>query len=157
MHNRRKVLVALGASVLATPLFSFAQQGKVRRIGILYPGSQSDSNELAGTFLKALRELGRVEGSDFVIEWRYADGKNEPLPALAAELVKLNVDIIVTEGTPAVGATRKATTTIPVVATSFADPVSSGFAASLARPGGNITGFANLAEETYAKRLELCC
>ena len=105
--------------------------------------------------MKALRDLGRVEGSDFVIEWRYADGKTGPLPALAAELVKLNVDVIVTNGTPAVRAARQATTTIPIVTTSFSDPVGSGFAASLARPGGNITGFSNLAEETVFKRLEL--
>ena len=155
MNNRRKLLVALGAGALAAPIFSFAQQGKVRRIGILYPGSQSDSSDLGSGLVKGLRDLGRVEGSDFIVDWRYADGKTEQLPALAAELVKLNVDVIVTDGTPAVGATRKATTTIPIVATTFGDPVSSGFAASLAHPGANITGLANLTEETIAKRLEL--
>jgi putative ABC transport system substrate-binding protein len=156
LNDRRRILVALGASALVAPFASFAQQrSKVWRIGILYPGSQSDSNDLRSEFLKALRELGRVEGTDFVVEWRYADGKNEPLPALAAELVKLNVDVIVTTGTPAVRAAQQATTAIPIVATSFVDPVGSGFAASLAHPGGNITGFANLAEETVFKRLEL--
>jgi putative ABC transport system substrate-binding protein len=155
MNKRRKLVVALGVGALTAPLAAFAQQGKLRRIGILYSGSQSDSNDLAGPFLKGLRDLGRVEGGDFVIEWRYADGKHELLAALAAELVKLNVDVIVTMGSPGVSAARQATTTIPIVAMSFADPVRSGFAASLARPGGNITGLANLAEETFAKRLEL--
>jgi len=156
MINRRKLLIALGASALAAPLSSFAQRpAQPRRIGILYPGSQSDSNDLANVFLKALRDLGYVEGGNIVIEWRYADGKNEPLAALAAELVKLNVDVIVTQGSPGVSAARRATTTIPIVTMSFSDPVSSGFATSLARPGGNITGFSNLAEETVFKRLEL--
>ncbi len=155
MNNRRKLLVALGAGALAAPLFSFAQQGKARRIGILYPGLQSDSDDLGGPFLRGLRDLGRVEGRDVVIEWRYAGGKTERLLALAEELVKLNVDVIVTNGTPGVRAARQATATIPIVTTSFADPVSSGFAASLARPGGNITGLTNMGEEIVAKRVEL--
>ena len=155
MNNRRRILIALGAGAMVAPLSTFAQQGKLRRIGILYPGSQSDSNDLANVFLKTLREFGRVEGSDFVIEWRYADGKTEPLPAMAAELVKLNVDVIVTSGTSGVRAAQQATTTIPIVTASFADPVGSGFAASLAHPGGNITGFTNLGEEIISKRMEL--
>jgi putative ABC transport system substrate-binding protein len=156
VSNRRRLIVALGAAALALPLTPHAQPvTKVRRIGILYPGSQSDSNDLANEFLKALRELGRVEGTDFVIEWRYADGKTEPLAALAAELVKQNVDVIVTEGTSGVRAARQATTTIPIVTASFADPVGGGFAASLAHPGGNITGLSNLGEEVISKRMEL--
>ena len=156
MINRRKLLIALGASALAAPLSSFAQRpAQPRRIGILYPGSQSDSNDLANVFLKALRDLGYVEGGNIVIEWRYADGKTAPLPALAAELVKLNVDVIVTNGTSGVRAARQATTAIPIVTASFADPVGSGFAASLARPGGNITGLSNLGEEIISKRMEL--
>ena len=156
MNKRRKLVIALGAGALSVPFGSFAQQqGKVRRIGMLYPGSQTDSQYLGGVFLKGLRDLGHVEGGDIVIEWRFADGKTEPLPALAAELVKLNVDVIVTQGTPAVRASRQATTIIPIITTSFADPVGSGFAATLSRPGGNITGFANLGEETFGKRLDI--
>jgi putative ABC transport system substrate-binding protein len=155
MNNRRKLVIALGAGAFAAPFASFAQQGKLRRIGILYPGLQSDSNDLGSAFLKGLRDLGRVEGSDFVIEWRYADGKTEPLAALAAELVKMNIDVIVTSGTSGVRAARQATTTIPIVTASFADPVGGGFAASLAHPGGNITGFSNLGEEVIPKRMEL--
>ena len=102
-----------------------------------------------------MRELGYVEGKNLEIQWRFAEGRAEMLPILAAELVKLNVDVIVTQGTPPTRAAQQATTTIPIVAASFSDPVKSGFAASLAHPGGNITGFENLGEELQKKRLEL--
>ena len=140
MSFRRRPLVVGGMALLTAPSIVF---------------SQSDSVGLANVFLKALRDLGHVEGGDVVFEWRYADGKVERLSVLAAELVGLNVDVIVTEGTPGVAAARRATAATAIVATSFADPVSSGFAASLGRPGGNVTGLANLAEETVSKRLEL--
>ena len=93
------------------------------------------------TFRQGLRELGYVEGKNIVIEWRYAEGKLDRLPALAAELVRLKVDIIVTAGAPATRAAKEATATIPIVMMQDGDPVGSGFVASLARPGGNITGF----------------
>jgi putative ABC transport system substrate-binding protein len=156
VNKRRKLLIALGAGSLAAPLCSIAQpQGKLWRIGILYPGLQSDSNDVGALFLRGLRDLGHVEGGNFLVDWRFANGKNESLSVLAADLVKQNVDIIVTEGTPAVRAAQAVTTITPIVAASFVDPVSNGFATSLAHPGSNITGLANLAEEIGAKRLEI--
>ena len=158
MNNRRKLLVTLGAGALAfaAPPGSFGQQqGKVWRVGFLLPGAGSLSSANAGAFLKGMRELGYIEGKNLVIEWRFADGKLERLPGLAAELVQLKVDIIVTAGSPAISAAQKATTTIPIVMTSAGDPVRSGFVKSLARPGGNITGLSIMSGDTGAKLLEL--
>ena len=102
-----------------------------------------------------MRELGYVEGKNLVIEWRFADGKIERLPDLAAELVRLKVDVIVTAGTPATSAAQKATTTVPIVIANQGDPVGSGFVASLARPGGNITGLSNVNVDVVPKQLEM--
>jgi putative ABC transport system substrate-binding protein len=158
MNNRRKLVVALGASVIAAPLSSFAQQqGKVWRVGFLVSRSRPDSldSDVYGAFLREMRELGYIEGKNLVIEWRFADLKYERLPALAAELVQINVNLIVAGGTPAVSAAQKATTTIPIVMGSIVDPVGSGFVASLARPGGNITGLSNLLGDIGPKHLEM--
>ncbi len=158
MNNRRKLLVTLGAGALAfaAPPGSFGQQqGKVWRVGILSPTSASLSSPNTGAFLKGMRELGYVEGKNLVIEWRFADGKLERLPDLAAELVQLKVDIIVTAGATAISAAQKATTTIPIVMASTGDPVGSGFVKSLARPGGNITGLSNMAGDIAAKFIDL--
>ena len=106
-------------------------------------------------FRQGLRELGYVEGKNIVIEWRYAEGKLDRLPALAAELVRLKVDVIVTAGPTATRAAKEATITIPIVMAQDNDPVGNGFVASLARPGGNITGLSTLAPELSGKRLEL--
>jgi putative tryptophan/tyrosine transport system substrate-binding protein len=106
-------------------------------------------------FRQGLRELGYVEGKNIVIDWRHHEGKVDRLPALAAELVRLKVDIIVTAGAPAARVAKEATSTIPIVMTNVGDPVGSGFVASLARPGGNITGLSTLAPELSGKRLEL--
>ena len=106
-------------------------------------------------FRQGLRELGYVEGKNIVIEWRYAEGKLDRLPALAAELVRLKVDIIVTGGPAATRAAKEATVTIPIVMAQDTDPVGNGFVASLARPGGNITGLSTLAPELSGKQLEL--
>ena len=106
-------------------------------------------------FRQGLRELGYVEGKNIVIEWRFAEGKPDRLPALAAELVRLKVDIIVTGGPTATRAAKEATTTIPIVMAQDTDPVANGFVASLARPGGNITGLSNLSPEISGKQLEL--
>jgi putative ABC transport system substrate-binding protein len=106
-------------------------------------------------FRRGLRELGYVEGKHIVIEWRFAEGKNDRLPALAAELVRLKVDIIVTAGPTQTRAAKAATSTIPIVMTNDGNPVSDGFVASLARPGGNITGLSTLAPELSGKRLEI--
>ena len=158
MNNRRKLLVTLGAGALAfaAPPGSFGQQqGKVWRVGFLLPASASLSSSNTNAFLKGMWELGYVEGKNLVIEWRFADGKLERLPGLAAELVQLKVDIIVTAGSPAISAAQKATSTIPIVMATVGDPVGSGFVKSLARPGGNITGLSNMAGDIAAKFIDL--
>src|ERR1700716_1045499 len=119
----------------------------------LTSASLSSSNTSA--FLKRMRELGYIEGRNLVVEWRFADGKLEHLPGLAAELVQLKVDVIVVQSSAAISAAQKATTTIPIVMTSAGDPVRSGFVKSLARPGGNITGLSIMSGDTGAKLLEL--
>jgi ABC-type uncharacterized transport system substrate-binding protein len=136
--------------------FADAQQPKkVPRIGWL--GARFPSDQLARTdaFRQGLRELGYVEGKSIVIEWRYAEGKPDRLPAFASELVRLKVDIIVSGGAVPTRAAKEATVTIPIVMTQDPDPVGSGFVASLARPGGNITGLSTLSPEISGKRLEL--
>jgi putative ABC transport system substrate-binding protein len=146
------------AAWLAAPLPALAQgAGKVHRIGVLLPASANDPELRAnfGVFTGRLRELGYAEGSTLAIEWRHAEGRYDRLQSLAGELVKAKVDVIVTSGTPATSAARRMTATIPIVATSFGDPVMSGFAQSLARPGGNVTGFSTMGSLVYEKRLEL--
>lgn len=155
--TRRKLLIALGAGALAAPLGSYAQQqGKVWRVGFLaLRRPASLDSDLFGAFPQGMRELGYVEGKNMVIEWRFADGKSERLPGLAAELVLLKVDVIMTAGTQAISAAQKATTTIPIVMGGANDPVGSGFVHSLARPGGNITGPSLLLGDVTPKQLEL--
>ncbi len=158
MTTRRQILVAFGAGTLAAPLASFAQQqSKVWHVGFFQYASRQ-STVASGRyqlFLDGMRELGYVEGKNLVIEARFADGKTGPLPDLAAELVRLKVDIIVATGTPVYQVLQKATKTIPIVITVSADPVGEGFAASLARPGGNITGLSSANLDLTAKHLEL--
>ena len=158
MNKRRKLLVALGAGASAAPFGSFAQQqGKVWRVGFLSligrPASL-DSHFLSA-FPRGMRELGYVEGKNLVIEWRFADGKFERLPGLAAELVQLKVDVIVTPAPQATSAAQKSTTTIPIVMANSDDPVGSGFVKSLAHPGGNITGLSNITGDISPKHLEM--
>ena len=156
MFTRRRVVIALGATALSAPLASFAQQQpKVRRIGFLGGRSRSTAYVDYDAFMQGMGNLGYVEGKNLVIEWRYADGKYERLPAMAAELVRMKVEAIVTEGTPAAQAAQRATRTIPIITAVVGDPVGSGLAASLSHPGGNITGLASLSVELYAKRLDL--
>jgi putative ABC transport system substrate-binding protein len=157
MVNRRKILVALGAGMFAAPLAAVAQPtGKVYRIGFIQTAPRKEIGHLIKALDDGLRELGYVEGRNVVFERRFADGKQERLAALAVELVKLKVDIIVTGSNPVIAAVRQATATIPVVMAVSRDPVGSGFIASLARPGGNITGLANdPAPEIMGKNLEL--
>jgi ABC-type uncharacterized transport system substrate-binding protein len=146
--------VVLALSVLA-PLTGEAQQtGKVYRIGVLDTMSATLNTANLGAFRQGLRELGYVEGRDFVIEYRSADGRPERFPGLATELVRLKVDLIVTRGTPAVLAAEKATESIPIVMTTSADPTGFGVVSSLARPGGNVTGLSTIAVELMGKRLE---
>jgi putative ABC transport system substrate-binding protein len=158
MDARRRLLLALACAGMCAPLQGIAQQAeKVARIGILSAGSPADPVARAqySAFTGRLRELGYVEGRTLGIEWRFAEGKFERLPLLAGELVKAQVDVIITTGTPATSAARRATATIPIVATSFGDPVVSGFAESLAHPGRNVTGFSTMGSVVDAKRLEL--
>jgi putative ABC transport system substrate-binding protein len=152
MNNRRKLLVALGAGVIAMPLGSFAQQpGQIPRLGFLaISGGSRDS------FLRGMHELGYVDGRNISIEYRIVDQINvERLPALAAELVKLGVDVIVTPDPPSFRAAMKATKTIPIVMRASTDPVKEGVIASLSRPGGNVTGMFSLYADLNGKRLEL--
>jgi len=153
---RAKILVyALPALILATIHLAEAQQPKkVPRIGFLLATSPGPDPRIEG-FRQGLRELAYVEGKNIAIEWRYAEGKEDLVPTLAAELVQLNVEIIVTDGTNVTRAAKNATKTIPIVMASDADPVGNGFVASLARPGGNVTGLTNLLAGLSGKRLEL--
>jgi putative ABC transport system substrate-binding protein len=126
----------------------------VPRIGFLATVSPSTISDRVEAFRQGLRELGYVEGKNIVIEWRYAEGKADRLPGLAAELVRLKVDIIVTSGPVPTRSAKTATSTIPIVMTNDPDPVADGFIASLARPGGNVTGLSALTSESSGKRLE---
>jgi len=128
------------------------QPARIPRIGILIPASASSFSARVEALRQRLRELGYVEGKNILIEVQYAEGKRERVPDLAAELVRLKVDVIVTN---AVLAAKKASATIPIIFTSFADPVGAGFVSSLARPGGNITGLSAMSPDLDGKRLEL--
>jgi putative ABC transport system substrate-binding protein len=155
MKKRITVLI-LSAMLLALCLSAQAQQpSKVPKIGFLVGPSRSFFANRIELFQQGLHSLGYTKGKNIVIEYRYADGKADRLPALAAELVGLKVDVIVTGATPSVLAAKKATSTIPIVFVSTSDPVASGLVASLARPGANITGLAIVAPELSGKRLEL--
>ena len=152
-RNTPGLIVALTLSLLAAPLAATAQQpAKVPRIGLIRPGSPPDPN--AEAFLQGLRDLGYVEGRTIAIEYRWAQGSPERIPDLTAELVRLKVDVIVTSGQFALAA-KQATSTIPIVMSVSADPVGSGLVASLARPGGNITGLTVMSPELSEKRMEL--
>jgi putative tryptophan/tyrosine transport system substrate-binding protein len=131
------------------------QPTKLRRIGYLAPQSLSAVVVRTEAFRQGLRELGYIEGKNIVIEWRSAEGKLDRLPALAAELVRLKVDVIVTTGPTGTRPAKEATSTIPIVMAQDIDPVGTGFIASLARPGGNITGLSSLVPEISGKQLEL--
>ena len=144
--------------LLLTPLKARAQPAeKVRRIGVLSAGSSTDPPPVNEAFRQRLRELGWVEGRNVVIDYRFAEYRYDRLPDLAAELVRLDVDVIVAAATPAAIAAKKATGTIPIVMVGVGDPVGSGLIASLAHPGGNVTGltFSGASMDIYAKQLEL--
>ncbi len=155
MISRRQVVLAFGASFLA-PLASFAQQqSKVWRIGFLGTVSASGWAPQVEALREGLRDLGYTEGKNIVIEYRWAEGKYERLPELATGLVRLGVDVIVTHGTPGTLAAKRTTTTIPIVMATSGDAVASGLVASLAQPGGNVTGLTFFDPQLSAKRLEL--
>ena len=158
MNSRRKMVCALGASALLLPLRALAQQqGKVWRIGYLDFGSRQS---MAGSgryaaLIEGLREHGYAEGRNFVLEARFADGNADRLDALAGELVRQRVDLVLSTGTPASRAAQRAAVTIPIIVTVTDDPVGEGFAASLARPGGNMTGMSSGNADTDQKLVEL--
>ena len=161
--HRRTFLAGTGAVLLTVPLSAEAQQaGKVARIGLLSPGSPSDAGRkpsdlavLFAAFSEGLRELGYVEGQNIKTESRWAEGDYDRLPGLAADLVRLKVNVIVTYGTPASQAAKRATSTIPIVMAAIIDPVASGLITSLARPGGNVTGQSMMSPDLVEKQLEI--
>ena len=156
--TRRSVLTIVAlAGFSATGLLFAQQKPRIWRIGFLSPRSPATeaTPDVYGEFTAGMRTLGYVEGKNLVIEWRYASGSLERLPALAEELVKLKVELIVTAGTQATQAAQQATSTIPIVIGSATDPVGSGFVKSLARPGGNITGLSITALDVTPKHLDL--
>jgi putative ABC transport system substrate-binding protein len=155
---RRQVVFASAAGALSLALAALAQQtAKPRRVGVLSARRRPPSldADYYGAFPRRLNELGYVEGTNLHIEWRFADGEYQRLPELAAQLVKLNVDVILALGPPATLAAQQATATIPIVFVVSADPVASGIVKSLARPGGNTTGLSNLGVDLSPKHLEL--
>jgi putative ABC transport system substrate-binding protein len=155
MH-RREFITLLGGAAAVWPLSAQAQQvGKVVRIGFLGAVSASGYAKQVEGFRSGLRELGYVEGTNIIITYRWAEGDYERLRQLATELIRSNVDVIVTHGTPGTVAAKQASTSTPIVVASFGDPVASGIVASLGRPGGNITGQSFFSPEINAKRVEL--
>jgi putative tryptophan/tyrosine transport system substrate-binding protein len=154
---KKKILLSVCATLIVASLqLADAQQtGKIFRIGYLDPSTASSSAVLVEAFRQELSKLGWIEGKNITIEYRFAEQKSDRLPELAADLVRLKVDLIVTSGGPTPLAAKNATSTIPIVMTSSVDPVAEGLIASLARPGGNVTGLSTLAPELNTKRLEI--
>jgi putative ABC transport system substrate-binding protein len=154
--DRRNCLTA-ALAVLAGPLFAQTRAGRVARIGILaaYAPNSRESSHLWGGFFDGMRDLGYVEGRDFVIEGRYFGDSPERLPALAAELVALAVDVIVVGSPPVPEAVKRATSTIPIVMTNHSDPLASGLVGNLSRPGGNVTGISLSGSAWRGKHVQL--
>src|SRR5713226_1620903 len=152
--DRRAFILTAAGGLLSAPFAAEAPAGKVPRIGFLSPTSPSDAGRLAA-FREGLRELGYVEGQNIKIESRWAEGNYDRLPGFAADLVRLKVDVIVTYGTPAAQAAKRATGTIPIVMALIIDPVASGLVTSLARPGGNLTGQSMMSPDLVGKQFEI--
>ena len=155
MKKKIAVLVLVAMFLALNSSAEAQQSAKIPRIGYLTTSSLSSSSTRLEAFRQGLRELGYVEGKNIIIEWRSSEEKLDHLPALVAELVRLKVDIIVTGGAAATGPAKEATNTIPIVMAQDRDPVGTGFVASLARPGGNITGLSRLAPELSGKQVDL--
>jgi len=154
MKKATSTLFILATLILAPVYPAQAQkQATIPRMGLLYLGAPP--NAILDGFMQGMRELGYIEGKNIIIEYRFAEGKEDRLPELATELVRLKVDAVFTAGTPAIYALKQATKTIPIVFFSTSDPIGTGVVASLAHPGGNITGISALASDLWPKRLEL--
>jgi putative tryptophan/tyrosine transport system substrate-binding protein len=156
MPQHSVLFLTLSALLFALCSSAAAQQtGKIFRIGFLDDSTASNIAVRLEAFRQEMSKLGWIEGKNVAIEYRFAEGKLERLPELAVELVRLKVDLVVTSGTPGASAAKNATTNIPIVMTNAGDPVGAGLVSSLARPGGNVTGFSSLAPELGTKRLEI--
>jgi putative ABC transport system substrate-binding protein len=154
--GRAGFVVAVALSIFAIPLPAQAQPpGTVPRIGFLAPGSPAPTSPFLEAFRQGLRDLGWTEGQNIAIEYRWAEGKLERLPDLAGELVRLNVDLLLAVATPGARAAKQAIVTVPIVMVGVGDPVGLGYVASLARPGGNMTGLSSMSVDLGPKRLEL--
>jgi putative tryptophan/tyrosine transport system substrate-binding protein len=151
---RREFIAGLG-SAAAWPVVARAQQTKIWRIGMLDTAPQEQNAANLAAFRQRLRELGYVEGQNLAIEYRWAEGRSDRLPELVSELLRLKVDALVVRGTQEAVAVKNATTTVPVIMSAVADPVRSGLATRLARPGGNFTGMVSFASELAGKNVEL--
>ena len=154
MSSRREFITLLGGAAM-WPLAARAQQAKLPMIGFLGESTPSGQREWVAAFVGRLRELGWIEGTNVVVEYRWAEGRNERFAAMVAELIRLKVDVIVTQGTPAVLAAKQATFVVPIVFAIAGNPVVNGLVASLARPGGNATGLTNQTADLAGKRIEL--
>jgi len=154
--RRRDFIASFGGAAATWPLAARAQQvAKLPTIGFLGPNTRSSGSEWVAAFVQRLRALGWIDGRTVAIEYRWAEGHNERYTEFAAEFVRLKVDVIVVSGTPAVMAAKQATSVIPIVFATAGDPVGNGLVASLALPGGNVTGLATLSADLASKRLEL--
>ncbi len=154
--RRRELIRLLGGAAVAWPLAAYAQQrGKLPTVGFLGPNTRSAASDWVAAFTQRLRELGWIEGRSITIEYRWGEGSSDRFAEIAAEFVRRKVDVIVTSGTSAVMAAKQATSTIPIVFATAGDPVGSSLVASLARPGGSVTGLATQAADLAGKRLEL--
>src|SRR5262245_26665079 len=154
--RRREFITLLGGAAVAWPLAARAQQqAKLPTIGLWGPSTLSAASQRVARFVQRLRELGWIEGRTVTIEYRWAEGRNERAAEIAAEFVRLKIDVIVAQGTPSVIAAKQATSVIPIVFAAVGDPVDSGLVASLSRPGGNVTGLSTQQTDTATKRIEL--
>jgi putative ABC transport system substrate-binding protein len=151
--NRRDFIAGLVTTAL--PVVAWAQQGKIHRVGFLGNSTAALEANLVEPFRQTLKSLGYVEGRDIVLDYRWAEGNYDRFPALVAELITAGADVIVTAGTPAAFAVKRATTTVPCVMAAVGDPVGTGLVSSLAHPGGNLTGFTSVAPDLEGKRLAL--
>ena len=156
MITRREVVLALGAGAMAMPLPGCAQTaGKVFQVGYLGNTTPSVETSLVDAFRLGLRERGYTEGKDIVVHYRWAEGRIDVFPSLVADLIRLKVDVLVTSGTPAIIAAKKATTSIPIVMAAIGDAVATDVVPSLARPGGNITGLSAMRPDIEGKQLQI--